>query len=340
MNIQRVSQPNATRQQRNYAGKSFGSLPLKKRFRHKGLLLKKLPLNAPHDSLASLVTLSVRSKAVLPVTKTESKIRSTAPVLSGMDICEEVQQQCQGRSSRHPRTLCRRQAHKGSRYCKLHMRQYEASGDDVDGGHQDRRYQEGHPYECRCLATTTRGRPCAYVAINGTKYCNLHADYDTNPPPRRGARKESTSTKRKEKHADSPYPLLSMISTDQWSDQGVRIATGPFAGRTGTVQKWGNGWVSVDIPGIGMHNRRSFELYLLQDQKPLVVNVVRSPSPDTTNSTLSDESELRYAPVTPRPEGTVVNTITPSLSSTSSSSKWLPRLSKETPEIPILSRNE
>jgi len=52
--------------------------------------------------------------------------------------------------------------------------------------HQDKRFSGLNHDEKQCLATTTRGRPCAYVAVHGTKYCNLHADYDTNPPPRRG----------------------------------------------------------------------------------------------------------------------------------------------------------
>lgn len=50
---------------------------------------------------------------------------------------------------------------------------------------QDKRFT-GCDDEVRCEATTTRGRACAYVAVQGTKYCYLHADYDTNPPPRRG----------------------------------------------------------------------------------------------------------------------------------------------------------
>ena len=52
--------------------------------------------------------------------------------------------------------------------------------------HQDKRYNGLCADEVQCLATTTRGRPCAYVAVSGTKYCHLHCDYDTNPPPRRG----------------------------------------------------------------------------------------------------------------------------------------------------------
>jgi len=76
-----------------------------------------------------------------------------------------------------------------------------------------------------------------------------------------------SNSKLAEKHADSPYPLLSMISSDQWFDKTVTIACGPMAGRVGQVVKWGNGWVSVRIPGMGMHNRRSFELYLHVDDE-------------------------------------------------------------------------
>jgi len=52
--------------------------------------------------------------------------------------------------------------------------------------HQDKRYTGLCAGEIQCFATTTRGRACAYVAVTGMKYCHLHADYDTNPPPRRG----------------------------------------------------------------------------------------------------------------------------------------------------------
>jgi hypothetical protein len=193
----------------------------------------------------------------------------------------------------------------------------------------------GHPDEIRCAATTTRGRACAYIAVLDTKYCFLHADYDTNPAPRRKSKdfgesmegqdammeetiqEESlepaaatsrragskpklkqrattpvskavdekppspstlpsgtgspqqpkkrfrrTSTKLAEKHADSPRPLLSMIATDQWFGKTVQIAVGPLEGRTGVVEKWGNGWISVNVKGAGLHNRRSFELYI------------------------------------------------------------------------------
>ncbi|GAX13852.1 hypothetical protein FisN_5Lh252 [Fistulifera solaris] len=57
-------------------------------------------------------------------------------------------------------------------------------------------------------------------------------------------------------------PLLSTLSTDHWFRTAVRVGTGPFKGRVGHVEKWGNGWVSVHIAGVGFHNRRSFELYL------------------------------------------------------------------------------
>ena len=259
---------------------------------------------------------------------------------------------------------------------------------------QDRRYM-GSPNEERCLATTTRGRACAYVSVQGTKYCYLHADYDTNPPPRRGgcgptkgsslssassssnttngeqasafhrvhsegqldqqaleaaatrpdssrtvsedsissqpssvasledsrlllspcatgvvpdhtssnnnnktlSRKRTpssrrTSAKLREKHADSPFPLLSMISTDQWSRKVVRIATGPFKNRTGEVEKWGNGWVSVRIAGVGMHNRRSFELYLHEtDESGVAVAAAQSPPGRDAEKTKEDNDE-------------------------------------------------
>jgi hypothetical protein len=226
--------------------------------------------------------------------------------------------------------------------------------------HQDKRYTGTIKGEIRCLATTTRGRACAYLAVNGTKYCYLHADYDTNPPPRRGGKKEkelnpigssvtsssnnsfsegscslvvgnssasasslsgldklsqaqvvpnssppsvasdetfrlpsplptantatvvnsteklatssnkrsrrATSSKLAAKHADSPFPLLSMIATDQWYHKRVKVASGPLEGKVGTVEKWGNGWVSVNIPGVGFHNRRSFELFLHSEE--------------------------------------------------------------------------
>ena len=164
---------------------------------------------------------------------------------------------------------------------------------------QDKRYTGLDNCEVRCLATTTRGRACAYIGVQGTKYCYLHADYETNPPPRRKSKEEAeaaaatakaatvedcsekaqrqrtpvaaaeasatvaatsdtaaannlklkrlrrSSAKLAEKHADSPHPLLSMIATDNWFGTTVKIATGPLEGRTGVVEKWGNGWISA-----------------------------------------------------------------------------------------------
>ena len=181
--------------------------------------------------------------------------------------------------------------------------------------HQDRRYSSASPQgEKRCLATTTRGRPCAYVSVNGTKYCYLHADYDTNPPPRRGGSCQQTHLQHRHKlqpvanlktattggkslvdvslssskdlsasqlsvplavedmssPSYSSLTLLSMISTDRWFKKLVIVAAGPLIHRTGRVEKWGNGWVTVRIPGMGVHNRRSFELYLHPKQEEVV----------------------------------------------------------------------
>lgn len=46
------------------------------------------------------------------------------------------------------------------------------------------------------------------------------------------------------------------------------MSTGPLVNHVGHVEKWGNGWVSVRLPGVGLHNRRSFELYLHPNQGP------------------------------------------------------------------------
>lgn len=83
-------------------------------------------------------------------------------------------------------------------------------------------------------------------------------------PKRKGtpARRLST-TKNLERHmAHAPYPLLSTLATEQWRQRKVIVSTGPLANHVGLVEKWGNGWVSVRLPKIGLHNRRSFELYL------------------------------------------------------------------------------
>jgi hypothetical protein len=238
---------------------------------------------------------------------------------------------CHGRTSRN-NSYCRRQpCYNGSNYCKLHYQQYIVSGvrspeqpspvtdklflsllDDAPAipniMHQDKRYT-GTGDEVRCLATTTRGRACAYVVVGSTKYCYLHADYDTNPPPRRGgaalrklekqggrtsptcaqkigpvlASKEDGNNPavKSEKVGDSTnihsfnwkrstlsssFPLLSMISTDQWYGKRVIVSAGPLINRSGLVEKWGNGWVSVAIDGVSVHNRRSFELFLHPEQ--------------------------------------------------------------------------
>lgn len=287
---------------------------------------------------------------------------------------------CHGRTSRN-NSYCRRHpCYNGSKYCKLHYQHYIVAGlrtpmdeEEVEDtiplsiekiqsisnpqptAHQDKRYT-GAADGTRCLATTTRGRVCAYVSVSTSKYCYLHADYDTNPPPKRGgggqkvkvsghgeespfrlggdlhlstfeslssvpsavsaaevsvaspasvaseeaglespvtghgkrssgkplAKKASekalverssnkgsrkTASKLAEKHADSPFPLLSMISTDQWFHKAVMISTGPLADKLGKVEKWGNGWVGVSVPGVGLHNRRSFELYLHAEEQ-------------------------------------------------------------------------
>ena len=290
---------------------------------------------------------------------------------------------CHGRTSRK-NSYCRRQPlYKGSDYCKLHYQQCVLSGTPTSLSankdesshrrsstkktsqparvhasapretplHQDRRFT-GEAGQVRCSATTTRGRACAFISVNDSKYCHLHSDYDSNPPPRRGGASalnknaavislakgslqsleslpeapplevcvstsppsvtsdessrlssplpsekpiknppkargsRRTPSKLAEMHAESPYPLLSMLSTDQWYGKTVTISVGPMVGKVGTVEKWGNGWVSVNIPGEGYHNRRSFELYLHTEDEDGELSLKLQRSQDQSKSSL------------------------------------------------------
>jgi len=148
---------------------------------------------------------------------------------------------------------------------------------------QDRRFTANDPPDIRCQATTTRGRPCAFVSVVDTKYCHLHATYETNPPPRRsgytemsvaatspGSRshdvgngtysrdltakisksRKANPTKRTDFISgddDIQLPLLNSTPSGQWLNKLVQVATGPFKGEHATVLTWGNGWVTVRL---------------------------------------------------------------------------------------------
>jgi len=251
--------------------------------------------------------------SLTPVSGTKKRVhypRLSSPLPNG----------CHGRTSRNY-SYCRRQpCYNGSNYCKLHYQQYVIAGMIQSPStqtenetastissklclsegapfvsnirHQNRRYT-GANNEARCQATTTRGLACANIAVHSTKYCYLHSNYDTHPPPRRG---RATLQKfrcveigsrpgiqanfslqssilgqvavgsLRATEIESRLPSLNMISTDQWFGKRVIVASGPLANQSGQVEKWGNGWVTVLIDGIGVHNRRSFELFLHPDQ--------------------------------------------------------------------------
>ncbi|KAL3913563.1 MAG: hypothetical protein SGILL_006436, partial [Bacillariaceae sp.] len=235
---------------------------------------------------------------------------------SGKRLTEPLPGGCHGRTSRY-NSFCRRQpCFNGSNYCKLHYSLYiqgsktqetptsPAAAADVPAfplivtkstAHQDKRFT-GSNGEIRCQATTTRGKACAYVAVGSpnpcSKYCHLHANFDTHPPARRNkaamiasttalmkkgnnvfvvGRKKSTKGAAAAASAshnqaggessgdDGSFRLLSMLSTDQWFHKRVIISTGPFMNRTGHVTRWGNGWVTVrleDAEGESRSNRK------------------------------------------------------------------------------------
>jgi hypothetical protein len=208
---------------------------------------------------------------------------------------------CHGRTARN-KSFCRRlPCYNGSKYCKLHYQQHfvSAKRSPVDMTmqllpsssasslqsvpvlpnimHQDKRFM-GAPNQVRCVATTTRGRPCAYIAVNSTEYCHLHVGHQRNPSPRRKLASCAAAEKKKienivgsgESRGFTPtnilfassLPLLSTLPTGKWLNQLVIISTGHLQNHSGRVERWGNGWVSVRVDSVGLHNRRSFELYV------------------------------------------------------------------------------
>ena len=272
---------------------------------------------------------------------------------------------CHGKNSKTNAYCRKRASYLGSNYCKLHYlqcaggagtpkQQRPGAGEKDDSAsqlslssrappppaigplqqqpqppqqQQDKRFTGAEGEVC-CRATTTRGRPCTFVAADGSTVCHLHSPSKASPPylPRRDsecyysdqqllqspsppthspAAPEATphsstevllpfvspvaasslsspslsstavasgsrsggggggGSKRRAKYNDSPHPLLSKVPVDRWFGTHVRIACGPLQGKVGCVEKWGNGWITVRIPGIGPHNRRSFELYVV-----------------------------------------------------------------------------
>jgi hypothetical protein len=134
---------------------------------------------------------------------------------------------CHGRTSRN-NSYCRRMpCYNGSEYCKLHYQQYVVAGtrnveseamshspgtSNPASTYMDKRFTGCHD-EIRCSATTTRGRECAYVCVQGTKYCHLHAEYDTNPPPRRGG--STSGVKGSQKSQSRP---MTCVILPNWKD--------------------------------------------------------------------------------------------------------------------------
>lgn len=146
---------------------------------------------------------------------------------------------CHGRTARN-NSYCRRHpCYNGSKYCKLHYQMHvvalrqdgsnaknpiadKARNSPLPPVHTDKRFQ-GLDGEVKCCATTTRGRPCTYVSVNGTKYCFLHADYDSNPPPRRGS--NASSLKRRAAFVASASATESVSGDDILTSEGHRGTT-------------------------------------------------------------------------------------------------------------------
>ena len=205
----------------------------------------------------------------LPVTPTGADSSSTLKPFSDSNsrrihhppLATPLPGGCHGRTSRN-NSFCRRQpCYNGSKFCKLHHQQYTIAsihtptGDstlsDCPGlsdsstpappsARQDKRYT-GYDDEVRCRATTTRGRPCAYLSVSDSKYCYLHADYDTNPPPRRGG---SGSTPKEAEVLSAPlgditgYPIMPDLSKSVKVSSALKVLAtiGPADYQTPSVE--------------------------------------------------------------------------------------------------------
>ncbi len=184
--------------------------------------------------------------------------------------------------------------------------------------------EESSEVEVRCVAISTRGKRCCYAAVacNGDEYCHRHSSLFTTSDTKENALdsknqgnddsnensiQERSSTeifdsengsapRRNRSLATSQKPpltglsdprapkALSDLSTDLWQNRRVMIAKGPHESRIGTVVRWRNGWVTVELSEQqenqknttskgkndrgkskypAFHNRRSYELTLV-----------------------------------------------------------------------------
>ena len=174
---------------------------------------------------SELTALSILAAAAA----TSDEMSCTAAVLPSSIVMMHEQPEsffCHAKTSRG-NFFCKRQpCYKGTNYCKQHFCQIEAKkGSDDEEESSKAAYTVGQDKRCtgddnevRCFATSTRGRTCAYIAVNYTKYCYLHADYDTNPPPRRTSKllsydslsrpcRRRTTAKLADKHAAAMAPI-------------------------------------------------------------------------------------------------------------------------------------
>jgi len=206
---------------------------------------------------------------------------------------------CHGRTCRN-NSYCRRvPRYNNSMYCKLHYQHY-----CVGNGSQlpDKKFTGGLG-ETICVATTTRGRPCAYVAVSGG-FCHLHKggrkrrrgeimeniviQKETNLKEELGLKVTGEKVKsdldlqatkgisgvnifqrlelnnaKESRQLPSTTLSLNTIDPAKWPNTYVRILTGPLSHRNGIVLSHDDGWVILKTP-FGLHRRRAFDLEILR----------------------------------------------------------------------------
>lgn len=223
-----------------------------------------------------------------PITKLKTRIRVQHPPLRA-----PLPGGCHGRTARN-NSYCRRHpCYNGSKYCKLHYQMHvvsgmrpqdspsassssgaivETSGRDspLSAVRTDKRFQ-GLDGEVKCSATTTRGRPCSYISVNGTGYCYLHADYDSNPPLRRGGNPTNSLKKRAASIASS---VTESASGDETASILLKTPNKPPASVTSDESSLSSSaWVTPQVSSVSdtsTYSEGKIKDVSMRDGKPVL----------------------------------------------------------------------
>ena len=180
---------------------------------------------------------------------------------SAQDGSGVVEVRCLAISTRGKRCCYAAVTSNGNEYCHRHS-SFKGS-DDKNGTATD---------AIKTTKTKSKTKTKTNVAPVEESLANLNTT--TLSSCSRNRRNRSSATSQKAVlTADASDPrspnALSDLSTDLWQNRRVLVSKGPHQSKIGTVVRWRNGWVTVELTGNAktknpvFHNRRSYELILV-----------------------------------------------------------------------------